>query len=98
MATVINRLRLTGDREEFERLLGSMTAYMKSRPGFVSHRLYRSARNPEVYVELAEWRDAADHQAALRSQEFQAHIPQLMKHAEAEPDVFEPVVDGVAGH
>ncbi|MFI6346444.1 antibiotic biosynthesis monooxygenase family protein [Streptomyces sp. NPDC050560] len=98
MATVINRLRLTGDRDEFERLLGSMTTFMKGRPGFVSHRLYRSARNPDVYVELAEWRDASDHRQAMQSPEFQAHIPRLMKHAEAEPDVFEAVEEGTADH
>jgi heme-degrading monooxygenase HmoA len=89
MATVINRLKLTGDREEFERILGAMTAYMKRQPGFLSHRLYRSLRNPDVYVELAEWRDASDHQQAMQSQEFRDRIPQIMKHAEAQPDVLE---------
>ncbi|MEU0336030.1 antibiotic biosynthesis monooxygenase family protein [Streptomyces sp. NPDC006193] len=94
MATVINRLKVTGDRAEFERILGSMTAYMKRQPGFVAHRLYRSLRDADVYVELAEWREASDHRKAMQSREFQDLIPLIRKHAEAQPDVLEPLEDG----
>jgi heme-degrading monooxygenase HmoA len=88
MVTVINRLKVTGDEAEFLRILGEITDYMKGRPGFVGHHLYRSVRNPEVFVEMGEWKDAADHQAAMRNAEFTDRVKELVKHASAEPDVF----------
>lgn len=88
MVTVINRLTVTGDEDEFLRILTEITDYMKGRPGFVRHHLYRSVRNPEVFVEMGEWADAADHQAAMKGEEFASRVQELVKHASAEPDVF----------
>jgi heme-degrading monooxygenase HmoA len=98
MVTVINRLTVTGDRDEFERILGELTAYMKRQPGFLSHHLYRSVRDPNVYVEFGEWRDAVDHQRAMKGEEFLSRVPEIMKHAKAEPDVFDSLTEGAAAH
>jgi long-chain acyl-CoA synthetase len=91
MVTVINRLTVTGDEAEFMRVLAQITDYMKRQPGFTGHQLYRSARNPNVFVEMGEWKDAADHQAAMRGEEFATHIKEIVKHATAEPDLFQQI-------
>jgi quinol monooxygenase YgiN len=89
MVTVINRLTVTGDEAEFRRVLAEITAYMTAQPGFLSHRLYRSVRRPEVFVETAEWSEASAHRAAMLDPRFADWIGTLGKHAEAEPDVFQ---------
>jgi long-chain acyl-CoA synthetase len=91
MVTIINRLTVTGDEAEFLRILSEITAYMKSQPGFVGHHLYRSIRNPNVFIETGQWKDAADHQAAMKGPEFGKAIQQIIQHASAEPDLFEEV-------
>jgi long-chain acyl-CoA synthetase len=88
MVTFINRFTVTGDEDEFLRALGKATDYMKSRPGFVGHHRYRSIRNPNVFVEMAEWKEAADHQAAMKGEAFTGLISEIVKHAKAEPDLF----------
>jgi heme-degrading monooxygenase HmoA len=93
VSTVINRLNVTGSTAEFERTLGRITAFMNTCPGFLSHQLYRSLRNPSAYIEVAHWRDAADHRAAVQSPEFRACVAALSLLATAEPDIFAAVHD-----
>ncbi|HEY8533038.1 MAG TPA: antibiotic biosynthesis monooxygenase family protein [Micromonospora sp.] len=88
MATVINRLTVTGDTEEFERILGKITEYMSAQPGFLGHTLYRSQRNPKVYVEIAHWASAEQHRAAMQGEGFRSQVKLLGAHAIPEPDVF----------
>jgi len=88
VATVINRLTVTGDAEEFERILGKITEYMSAQPGFLGHTLYRSRRNPKVYVEIAHWASAEQHRAAMQGDGFRSQVKLLGAHAVPEPDVF----------
>ncbi|MET8155763.1 AMP-binding protein [Sphaerisporangium sp. NPDC005289] len=93
VVTIINKLTVTGDPIEFEQLLGKISGYMKSRPGFVSHRLYRSLKDPNVFVETGEWEDMASHQQAVMGSGFQEVLPELIKHAKAEIDLYQTVED-----
>ncbi|GLZ36606.1 antibiotic biosynthesis monooxygenase family protein [Actinokineospora sp. NBRC 105648] len=85
----INRYTVTGDVEEFRRLLGRLSAYMRAQPGFAAHRLYRSARDERVFVEVAVWNDPVAHRAALAGEGFQVPVSELRKHATADPAPFE---------
>ncbi|WP_432158443.1 MULTISPECIES: AMP-binding protein [unclassified Streptomyces] len=84
----VNRFTVTGDPEEFERLLGKITDYMAGQPGFRSYRLYRSVKDPAVYVETAEWADAAAHQQAIGGEGFRGPVMEVMKLAQAEPGPY----------
>jgi len=96
MVTFINRLTVTGSVEEFEELLDGITEYMTAQPGFQSRRLYRSSRNPQVFVEVAEWSDAAAHSAAMRNPAFGERVGKLRALATAEPDMFATVDEKVS--
>ncbi|GAO10341.1 antibiotic biosynthesis monooxygenase [Streptomyces lydicamycinicus] len=85
MFTFINRFTVDGDTAEFEKRLADITAHMTRQPGFHSHRLYRSGKDPKVYVELAEWEDAAAHQRAARTEEFLAAVRHVQQLATADP-------------
>ncbi|GAA5608990.1 antibiotic biosynthesis monooxygenase [Streptomyces platensis] len=85
MFTFINRFTVEGGTEEFERRLADITAHMSQQPGFRSHRLYHSGKDPKVYVEVAEWEHAADHQRAARTEEFLVAVRQVQKLASADP-------------
>ncbi|MER7768342.1 antibiotic biosynthesis monooxygenase family protein [Kitasatospora sp. NPDC096140] len=90
MLTIVNKLTVTGDRAEFERLLGEITGYMKSRPGFVSHTLYKSLKDENVLIETGTWESREAHAAALQGAGFRDRVGLLMKHATAE---FEPCLE-----
>ncbi|MGW2099570.1 antibiotic biosynthesis monooxygenase family protein [Streptomyces olivaceoviridis] len=92
----INRFTVTGDPAEFERILGEINAYMSAQPGFRRHRLYRSAKDPNVYVETAEWESAELHQRALRGEGFRNGVRKVMTHATAEPAPFTVVRENSA--
>ncbi|MCX5199458.1 antibiotic biosynthesis monooxygenase [Streptomyces sp. NBC_00249] len=89
MHVFINRYTVTGDIEEFRRLLGQLSAHMRAQPGFHSHQLYRSARDERTYVELAEWTDPDSHRQALAGEGFQGPVAELRKLATADPAPFE---------
>lgn len=85
----INRYTVTGDVDEFRRLLARLSSYMREQPGFAAHRLYRSARDERTFVEVAEWTDASAHRKALAGEGFQGPVAELRKHATADPAPFE---------
>ncbi|MET9297427.1 antibiotic biosynthesis monooxygenase family protein [Streptomyces sp. NPDC003077] len=91
MITVINRLTVHGDIPAFQRVLQGITAHMSSQPGFLGHRLYRSMRDPRVFIETAQWTDAASHRTAMRADAFREKVKDLGGLATPEPDVFETV-------
>ncbi|NGO67611.1 AMP-binding protein, partial [Streptomyces boncukensis] len=89
----VNRFTVTGDAAEFERLLGKITDYMAAQPGFRSYRLYRSAQDPQIYVETAEWTDGAAHQQAVSGEGFLGPVREVMKLAEAEAGPYTLVTE-----
>ncbi|MGW7535324.1 antibiotic biosynthesis monooxygenase family protein [Amycolatopsis sp. NPDC054798] len=91
MFTFINRYQVTGDSLEFEKSIDSMHEYMATRSGYLSHRLYRSAREPGTYVEIAEWDLPASHRSATSDPRFRDRLGEILKVATAEPGPFEQV-------
>jgi hypothetical protein len=51
----------------------------------------------DVFIEMAEWDDAASHQAAVRSEEFQSRVKGLGSLASVEPGLYEELAEGGAG-
>jgi long-chain acyl-CoA synthetase len=98
MVTVINRLTVHGDRAAFERIISGITEYMRQQPGFASHRLYRSRNQDNVYIETAEWTDAALHRQAMQGIGFRDRVRELGAVAKAEPDVFDTIEHETAAH
>lgn len=89
----VNRFTVTGDADEFERLLGKITDYMAGQPGFRSYQLYRSVKEAGVYVETAEWDDAAAHQKAVGGDGFRGPVMEVMKLAKAEAGPYTLVTE-----
>lgn len=89
MFNLINRFTVSGDVDKFEQLLGELTDYMTQQPGFRSHRCYRSAQDAKVYIETAEWDDAAAHRQAMSGPGFMGPVQEVMKLATVEPGAFE---------
>lgn len=96
MFIFINKFVVTGDVAEFKEILAEINAYMKRQPGFQSHRLYQSAKDSNVYVEIAEWEEATLHKQATSSDEFLVPVRKIMKLADAEPGPFTLVGEHVA--
>ncbi|MGK5550309.1 AMP-binding protein [Actinomadura kijaniata] len=93
----INKFTVTGDVEEFHRVLGVINEYINEQPGFRAHRLYQSTTDPRVYVETSEWEDAAAHRQATSGEEFLTHVKQIMRLATADPGPFELVREHAKG-
>lgn len=87
----INRFTVSGDVEEFERLLREVNKHMSAQPGFHFHRLYRSEREPNVYVETSEWESPELHKAAMSQDGFWGPVKQIGQLATVEPGAFEVV-------
>ncbi|MEU6660801.1 antibiotic biosynthesis monooxygenase family protein [Streptomyces sp. NPDC046821] len=91
MVTFVNKLTVHGDIGEFEAVKARLTAYMSSRPGYVSEQTLRHVDDGKVFVEIAVWEDAASHLDAVRSEEFQSLIQGLRPLASADPGMYETV-------
>ncbi|MFE6049468.1 antibiotic biosynthesis monooxygenase family protein [Kitasatospora sp. NPDC056446] len=92
MITLINQLTVTGSEEEFRSISAELNAFMSQWPGYRSHTLLRSVREAGSYAEVAQWDDAASHQAAVRTEEFQALIKRLAQViAKPAPGLYETV-------
>jgi heme-degrading monooxygenase HmoA len=98
MFVIINKLTITGDEAEFERLLSEITGHMKSQPGFRNHSLFRSLKDPKVFIETGEWATREDHQKALSGGGFQERVGLLLKHASAEIEFCVPAEEFTPSH
>lgn len=96
MLTLINEFTVTGDVEEFQRVLGDFNAYMSTMPGSGGYRLLRSIRRPEVFVELADWESPEAHQNAVHSEGFQPLVTRLRPLVEKSiPDLYQTIHEPV---
>ncbi|MEV6174980.1 antibiotic biosynthesis monooxygenase family protein [Streptomyces sp. NPDC051954] len=91
MVTFVNKLTVHGDLDTFLAVKGRLTSYMAAQPGYVSHQTLRHAGAPNVFLELAVWQDAAAHQQAVRSEEFQSLVKGLGPLATPDPGLYETV-------
>ena len=93
MVILINKFTLTASPEQFEKVFEESAGFMRAQPGFIRHTLVKSLRNPDVYVNIAEWEEAADHIRAVESPEFKEHVRVLAEVGKAEPDLYSIVQD-----
>ncbi|MGP4012664.1 antibiotic biosynthesis monooxygenase family protein [Streptomyces sp. 4N124] len=91
MVTFVNKLTVHGDIDAFLAVKDRLTAYMSAQPGHVSNQTLRHVGDSRVFLEVAVWQDAASHQRAARSEEFQALVKQLVPHAAPEPGLYQTV-------
>ncbi|MEV8226608.1 AMP-binding protein [Streptomyces sp. NPDC079167] len=91
MVILINEFILTSAPEEFEKVFEASSLYMREQPGFVDHTLVRSLTNPNTYINIARWEDAAAHLQVVQSEGFQDHIRQLAGVARATPQLHSVV-------
>lgn len=54
----VNRIRVTGSTDEYERVYREGSDFMATLPGHIRHKLLRSEFDPNVYFSVAEWADA----------------------------------------
>ncbi|MFE2451321.1 AMP-binding protein [[Kitasatospora] papulosa] len=87
MVILINEFILTSAPEEFEKVFEASSVYMREQPGFIDHTLVRSMTNPNTYINIARWEDAAAHIEVVRSEGFQDHIRHLAGVAKATPQL-----------
>ena len=88
MVTLVNKFTVIGDDSEFRRVLSEISAYMRDQPGYLDHKLMRSLRNPEVYVETAVWADAQSHRNAVQSDEFRERVKHMAGLATPDADLY----------
>ncbi|UQU67667.1 antibiotic biosynthesis monooxygenase [Couchioplanes caeruleus] len=91
MVTLVNKFTVTGDDNEFRRVLSEISAYMRDQPGYLDHQLLRSLRRPDVYVETAVWADAQSHRNAVQSEEFRERVKQMAGLATPDADLYAEV-------
>jgi long-chain acyl-CoA synthetase len=96
VVTLVNKFTVTGQPEEFEKIWAASSDFMREQPGFISFRLVRSLRDRQVYVNIAEWKDAESHQQVMRGTAFQKHIAELGAVARPEPMLCESVLEYAA--
>lgn len=89
----INRFSVHGNAEDFERAFQASSEFMCRQPGFLRHRLVRSSRLPERYVNIAEWENAASFQRATEHPDFASHVRELRELASSEPHLCVPVLE-----
>lgn len=89
--TLVNTLTVTGDVEVFRRITAALTDYMRRQPGYIRSQLLHSLRDDSVYVEIAEWEEAAAHQRAVRSDGFRETVRGLSDVASVAPGLYETV-------
>ncbi|MDX3188098.1 antibiotic biosynthesis monooxygenase [Streptomyces sp. MN03-5084-2B] len=91
MFIFIDRMTVTGDLPEYERILARISEHMARQPGFRSHRLFRNAKDPLEFVEIAEWENADLHRQATSQPGFREPLGELLKHASVDFAPYEQI-------
>jgi heme-degrading monooxygenase HmoA len=97
MVTFVNKMTVNGDIDEFLKIKQSLTEFMSAQPGYRNSWTLHHLSRDDVFIEMAEWDDAASHQAAVRSEEFQSRVKGLGSLASVEPGLYEELAEGGAG-
>ncbi|WP_329580424.1 AMP-binding protein [Kitasatospora sp. NBC_01250] len=83
----VTRFTVKAEPAEFEQAFKQHAEFMRSRPGFQRAQLVRSARSPEVYINIGWWDDRASYFAVLQSDEFKGHLGLFGQLADVEPQM-----------
>jgi monooxygenase len=89
----VNSFMMKGSAEEFERAFTETAEFLCAQDGFVSHRLVRSQRDPNHYLNVALWESEAALRAATGLPEFAKHGKRLRELAFSDPQFFDCVVE-----
>ncbi|MEV5374529.1 AMP-binding protein [Streptomyces nondiastaticus] len=81
----ITKFTVKAEAADFEKAFKEHAEFMRGRPGFQRAQMVRSARNPEVYVNVGYWQDSASYLAVLQSDEFKGHLGLFAQLADVEP-------------
>ncbi len=93
MITFVTRFTVKGDPAEFERVFKDHSEFMRQQPGFVHFEFLRSARDPNVYVNIGRWESAEAQRRVVQSEEFQAHASAMRALVDVDADVYTTVAD-----
>jgi quinol monooxygenase YgiN len=94
MVLLINKMTVTGDRDEFLRITEALTDYMRRQPGYIRYQLLHSLRNENSYVEVALWDKPEFHLRAVQSEGFRERVRGLGAVATVDPDLYEVIREG----
>ena len=93
MVILINRFTVHASLEEFLAAFEESAVFMRAQPGFIRHTLVKSLRDPNRYVNIAQWQQPEDHIRVVTSPQFGAHVEALAKVATSDPDLYAPVLE-----
>ncbi|MEU2287224.1 AMP-binding protein [Streptomyces sp. NPDC013178] len=81
----VTKFTVKAEPAEFEQAFKEHAEFMRSRPGFQRAQMVRSARSPEVYVNVGYWESAPAYLAVLQSEQFKEHLGMFARLADVEP-------------
>ena len=93
MLVFVNRFSVHGAPADFERAFEESSEFMRRQPGFLWHRLVRSAEASGQYLNIAEWEDESSFRQAVEHPEFAVHVSELRELATTDPHLYLPVVE-----
>ncbi len=95
--TLVNCFEIPAGREgEFFALWEQVNGYMKTKPGYLGHRLHRSLAPdaPFRFVNVAQW-SSAEHYRAAHDEGFRALVSQpAWRGFRSQPALYEVVHEG----
>lgn len=91
---LVNRFHVhNGDVREFTRLWTEISKYMERQDGFASTRFSSSLREPQNFINVAVWDDAAAFKRAIEAEEFRKLSKPLAQLASAAPELYETIYE-----
>ncbi|MFC4908383.1 antibiotic biosynthesis monooxygenase family protein [Actinomadura gamaensis] len=94
MVVFVNKITLTGPAAELERIYEAVAAFMSGQAGLIRFQLVRSSTDPDVYFNIAEWKDQESFDRA-RTQEKFAKGERIGAVSTGDRHVCEVVFEGV---
>jgi quinol monooxygenase YgiN len=80
--------------DDWLNLVADFTSATRAEPGNISFEWYRSIEDPNLYVLIEAFRDAAAGEAHVQSEHFKAATEQLRKWLAAVPEIVHVEVPG----
>ena len=83
-ATVITRITVRGDIDEFERNYERYLSFVEGQPGMLVAQLAISVQEPGVYYELTRWDTVVAYRQAAATAEFAEHFAAVADRADTD--------------
>ncbi|MCX5016665.1 MULTISPECIES: antibiotic biosynthesis monooxygenase [unclassified Streptomyces] len=94
MVTLIKKMTVLGDINEFLAAKDPVTAHLAATEGHVGNRTLRNLGQPGLFIEIAHWNDLDQYEAAVGSAEFLALAAVLSPLVTTEAGLYEVVPVG----